>query len=152
MNVLDAAYATVHDFAGGSEALAPRMGMSAAVLRAKVNPNTDRNHLTLAEADRMLGLTGDFRVLQALAAAHGFALQALRDVDADASIAGLVLDANTAAGHVATSIRHALTDGLITENEMRTIGAAGLREQQVIVRLLAHLRTLTGRRLPGDGL
>lgn len=43
MNVTDAAYVTVHQYPGGSEALTPRLGMSAAVLRGKVNPNGDSN-------------------------------------------------------------------------------------------------------------
>ncbi|MBP2603670.1 hypothetical protein J2770_001045 [Acinetobacter calcoaceticus] len=42
MNILDAAYNTVHDFKGGANALASRMGMkSPAVLNSKVNPNTE---------------------------------------------------------------------------------------------------------------
>ena len=71
MNVTDAADATVHDYPGGSESLAPRMGMSAAVLRNKVNPGNDRNHLSLSEADRLMRVTGDHRILQALADQHG---------------------------------------------------------------------------------
>ncbi|MFH7611555.1 hypothetical protein RA272_29150, partial [Pseudomonas syringae pv. tagetis] len=68
MNVTDAAYDTVHQYPGGSEALAPRLGMSAAVLRGKVNPNTDRNLLSLQEADALMARTGDFRILHALCA------------------------------------------------------------------------------------
>src|SRR5690606_4424393 len=71
MNVIDAAYSTVHDYPGGAEALAARMGKSAAVLRSKVNPNTSTHHLTLAEADEILGKTRDLRMLHALAANHG---------------------------------------------------------------------------------
>ncbi|WP_341772648.1 phage regulatory CII family protein, partial [Burkholderia pseudomallei] len=48
MNIIDAAYAVVHDYPGGSESLAPRLGMSAAVLRNKVNPNNATHHLGLA--------------------------------------------------------------------------------------------------------
>ena len=45
MNILDAAYHTVHDYKGGANALAPRMGMkSPAVLNSKVNPITDTHH------------------------------------------------------------------------------------------------------------
>ena len=36
MNTIDASWHTVHEYPGGSEALAPRLGMSAAVLRTKV--------------------------------------------------------------------------------------------------------------------
>jgi len=71
MNITDAAYNTVHDHPGGASALAPRMGIkSPAVLNSKVNPNTDTHHLTLAEASKLMALTGDFRILQALSAEH----------------------------------------------------------------------------------
>lgn len=60
MNVTDAAYDTVHQHPGGSEALAPRLGISAAVLRGKVNPNSDRNLLSLQEADALMARTGTF--------------------------------------------------------------------------------------------
>jgi hypothetical protein len=53
MNITDAAHKTVKDYPGGSEALAVRIGMSAAVLRNKVNPNNTTHHLTLAEASEI---------------------------------------------------------------------------------------------------
>lgn len=53
MNVKDATHATVHDYPGGAESLAPRMGIkSPQVLRNKVNPTTDTHHLRLDEAIR----------------------------------------------------------------------------------------------------
>lgn len=81
MNVQDAAYRTVHDYPGGSESLAPRLGMSAAVLRGKVNPNNDRNILSLHEASQIMGVSDDFQMLHALAASHGFGLHALESGD-----------------------------------------------------------------------
>ena len=48
MNVVDAAYLAVHTYPGGSESLGPRIGMSPAVLRNKVNPNCSTHHLSLA--------------------------------------------------------------------------------------------------------
>ena len=70
MNVTDAAHKTAHAYPGGCDALGDRMEMRPGVLRNKVNPNNDKHHLTLAEADEMMGLTGDHRILQALAAEH----------------------------------------------------------------------------------
>ncbi|PNE77837.1 hypothetical protein A8H37_06130 [Burkholderia thailandensis] len=40
MNILDTAHAVAHNYPGGCESLAPRLGVSPAVLRSKVNPNT----------------------------------------------------------------------------------------------------------------
>lgn len=74
MNVIDAAYRTVHDYPGGSETLGQRMGISPAVLRSKVNPNTTTHRLALDEADQMMGMTSNYAILQAMAASHGFGL------------------------------------------------------------------------------
>lgn len=64
MNILDAAYHTVHDFLGGASALASRMGIkSPAVLNSKVNPNTHTHHITLLEAVKLMEITGDYRIL-----------------------------------------------------------------------------------------
>lgn len=149
MNVEDAAYATVHDAPGGAAALAPRMGMSAAILRAKVCPGTNRNKLMLEEADKLMGLTGDFRILQAMNAEHGFAMQPLPEHEGAAgeSLGELVLDSNIAAGTFAGAIRAALSDGLISEREMKAISAAGLAEQAVIMSLMEKLRAATGKHL-----
>ena len=65
MNIHDAAHATVHDYPGGAASLAPRLGMVQAVLNSKVNPNTHTHHLTLAEAMRIMTMTGDHRILRA---------------------------------------------------------------------------------------
>src|SRR5690606_24175262 len=72
MNILDAAYNTVHDYPGGAAALAPPMGMnSAAVLNSKVNPHTETHHLSLIVASKMMAMTSDYRVLQELNSEHG---------------------------------------------------------------------------------
>ena len=63
MNIHDAAHATIHDYPGGAASLAPRLGMVQAVLNSKVNPNTHTHHLTLAEALRVMVMTGDHRIL-----------------------------------------------------------------------------------------
>lgn len=72
MNLSDAAYATAHDYAGGTPSLAPRMGISGAMLRNKVNPNDATHHLTLSEAMRMQSLTGDHRILHAMSDELGY--------------------------------------------------------------------------------
>ncbi|MBK8019106.1 MAG: hypothetical protein IPK20_22085 [Betaproteobacteria bacterium] len=68
----DAAYNTVHDYPGGAEALAPRMGKSAKVLDSKVNRNEFRHHLTLREAVQIMGLTGDHRMVRAICRHLGY--------------------------------------------------------------------------------
>lgn len=140
MNALDAADLTVHDYPGGSESLAPRVGMSAAILRGKVNVNNDRNHLTLAEADRIMAVTGDHRILQALAAEHGYALHRLDDAPRHGSIAAALLEVGMAHGELSRVIHDALIDGVISDNEMDAIAAAGLANQAQTIGLINRLR------------
>lgn len=125
MNVQDAAYATVHGYPGGSESLAPRLGMSPAVLRGKVNPNNDRNILSLAEADAMMGVSGDHRILHALAAEHGYTLQPVEgEADPVSCLMGAVLATSAAKGDLSDVLSRALEDQVITPNEMAEIHKA----------------------------
>ncbi len=75
MNVIDAALAVGLNYPGGVAALAPRIGLSIAALRAKLNPNDRREDITLAEAVSMQLLSGYHRVLFAMAAELGYVCQ-----------------------------------------------------------------------------
>ncbi|PTN55847.1 phage regulatory CII family protein [Stenotrophomonas panacihumi] len=143
MNILDAAHKTVKSYPGGSESLAPRIGMSAAVLRNKVNPNNDTHHLTLAEASEIMGVTSDDRILHALAAEHGYTLQPM-GASNSSTVMGAMLDHVSSHGAFAQAIQDALSDGLISENEMRSIYAAGAAQMGTVVTLLQRLRAATG--------
>ncbi|WP_353630655.1 phage regulatory CII family protein [Achromobacter xylosoxidans] len=125
MNTKDAAYHTVHDYAGGSESLGPRVGISAAVLRNKVNPNNETHHLTLAEAQRIVDITDDERILRAWAHARGLLLiKAPEGSDCDMSVLEAVVDAGVAHGQWMQTIHSALADGKVDTNEVQAIKAA----------------------------
>lgn len=145
MNITDAAHKTVKDYPGGSEALAVRIGMSAAVLRNKVNPNNNTHHLTLAEASEIMGVTGDDRILHAMAAEHGYTLQKMQ-ADGMASVMGAMLENAAKQGAFAQALQEALADGLISENEMKAISSAGTAQVEAMINLLARLRAVTGQR------
>ena len=79
MNVADACFATVHDYPGGAEALGPRLGKLGTSLSAEVrqvppggvfsaDPKRSAAKLGLLDALRIMQLTGDCRMLYALAA------------------------------------------------------------------------------------
>ena len=74
MNTRDAAYLTGHHYPGGVPALAARMGMDARELSRKLNPNTSA--LSLDEAVVLMALSGDHRILHAMAAELGYRLEA----------------------------------------------------------------------------
>lgn len=149
MNVFDAAHATVHAYLGGSESLAPRLGMSAALLRNKVNPNNDRNQLTLGEASLLVGLTGDSRILQALANEHGYQLAMVDGRVPDGSITDLTLDMATAMGDLARKIKTAQCDGVISERELREIERAGMSSMHTVMLLLRKLTAMRACRPVG---
>lgn len=137
MNVTDAAYDTVHQYPGGSEALAPRLGMSAAVLRGKVNPNTDRNLLSLQEADALMARTGDFRILHALCAQHGFVAKR-SDAPEAGSLISALLQAAAAKGDLAELVSSALDDGRISPNEAAAIARGCAAVMARLVQVSQH--------------
>ena len=74
MNTRDAAYMTGHSYPGGVPALAARMGMDARALSLKLNPNDAAHTLSLDEAVVLMALTGDHRILNAMASELGYVL------------------------------------------------------------------------------
>ena len=126
MNSIDAAYATVHDYPGGSESLGPRVGISPAVLRNKVNPNNDTHHLTFAEARRVADLTGDHRMLQAWAHEAGFLLIKAPEGthECDMSVLEAVVETGVAHGQWMQTIHAALADGRVDQKEVEAITEA----------------------------
>ncbi|TGR55680.1 hypothetical protein EN794_004555 [Mesorhizobium sp. M00.F.Ca.ET.151.01.1.1] len=144
MNVTDAAYDTVHQYRGGSEALAPRMGMSAATLRGKVNPNTDRNLLSLQEADTLMARTGDYRILHALCAEHGFIAQRV-DAPESGSLITALLSAAAAKGDLAELVSEAMADNRITPNEADAIARACQQVMAALVQVSQHAEAAAER-------
>lgn len=66
------AYRIAHDPKhGGCEGIAPRLGLSPAVLRNKVNIHNDNNHLRLDEAFALMSVTGDEGIIKAMATQLG---------------------------------------------------------------------------------
>ncbi|BDU17548.1 MULTISPECIES: phage regulatory CII family protein [Lysobacter] len=138
MNIIDAAYQTVHDYPGGSESLAPRIGMSPAVLRNKVNPNNDTHHLTVREANMIMAFTKDYRMLHALSAEHGFVLQKAEDA-AEGTVFQLLLRANAAEGDLDKELNDALADGRLTQNELKRVLAKNMAQASAQMALMRKL-------------
>lgn len=147
MNVVDAAHGTVHDYPGGAAALAARFitraggSMSPAVLNSKVDPGKDTHHLTLAEADKLMAFTADYRVLHALAANHGHvAVQTGSETPAcDMAILEIIARAWASNGDVGAAVNDALSDGRIERHEVervrRAIYPVQMALQQLVMRL-----------------
>lgn len=145
MNTQDAAHHTVHDYPGGSVSLAPRIGMSAAVLRNKVNPHCQTHHLTLDEADRIMSMTGDCRMLHALAANHGHVCVAMPgDAPAsDLAVLEMVTSVWRSNGDVGRAIDDVLSDGRVDAHELPTVEAAIYQHIQTLQALLQRLQGMS---------
>lgn len=138
MNVLDAAYSTVHDHDGGAAALAPRMGMAQAILNSKVNPNTSTHHLRLDEANKLMAFTGDFRMLHALAFEHNFVCipkpQAIPE-QTNMDFLEMLLELGESKGEVCKTIKQGWADRQITRGEAIDI-------EEAIHQMVCKLETL----------
>jgi hypothetical protein len=123
VNITDAAYAVAHDYPGGTESLAPRLGMSGAVLRNKVNQNNTTHHLTLAEAVRMSDITGDLRVLQAWAREAGMALMEIPQPEncSDGEVLEMMAESMKTFGDVGHQITRTFEDGRVEQHEVRRV-------------------------------
>ncbi|ROT45027.1 phage regulatory CII family protein [Pusillimonas sp. NJUB218] len=147
MNPIDAFYHTVHDQPGGAESLAPRMGMSAAVLRNKADPKKECNKPLLADVDKIMDLTGDYRVLRALAHKHGFLLVRAPEnctVESDMSVLEHVTGLMVAQGKFAQEIHTALADGDLSAKEMTKIEEVGQAFMTEVVEIQQRLRGMVG--------
>lgn len=144
MNTKDAAYHTVHDYAGGSESLGPRVGISAAVLRNKVNPNNDTHHLTYAEAIRITGITGDVRMIEAWAALHDRVLVKLPDSGtSDMDVLSDCIAMQTQLGRYMQEIQTALQDGKVDKAEIAIVRQQALITQARVAALVSCLEGMS---------
>lgn len=147
MNHLDAFHETVHSAPGGCESIAPRMNMSAAILRNKANPNSVTNKPTLDEADRLMGITGNHAILHALAANHGYVCVRVEDGAAPGDMAMLEMVAKVwqTNGEVGAEINKALADGRITRAEIQRVREAVRRTECALETVLAGLEGMAER-------
>lgn len=141
MNITTAADLTVHDYKGGSEALGAVIGMSPAVLRNKVNPNNTTHHLTLAEADRIVRMTGDVRILAAFAHGNGYLLVKAPEAcgESDMSVLEQVAALMIAHGKFGHEVYDALADGGVDRGEVAREKAAGRSVMEAVIAVESRL-------------
>lgn len=147
MSPQDAIHHVVHDFPGGAEALAPRIGRGAQVLRNKVTlegvAGVRRSHEpTLADVAAITRITGDLRVLDALAAEVGAVVLRLPVIESlgDAALLDMVLTVNDEYGQACAALRDGLADGEINRQEFARIERETLEAVRGQLELLDRLR------------
>lgn len=137
MNVFDAAYNIGHDYPGGAEALAARMGIVPAVLRAKLNPNTNTNHVTLADAMKLQHLTNRTDIVEAMADDLGGVFMPMPTIS-DEDVTHAIRKAVGEFGNYMQLVDSALDDDCVTKNEARNLAASMI---QMIARA-THLQAM----------
>lgn len=148
MNPQDAIHHVVHDFPGGAEALAPRIGRGAQVLRNKVTLSHDgarRSHEpTLADVSAISRVTGDLRVIEALAAENGAVVVRLPDMSgvADDALLDLLLTSSQEYGEACAALRDALADGEVDRVEFDRIEREMLESVRAQIEVLDRVRGL----------
>lgn len=120
MNITDAAFATVHDYPGGSESLGPRVGIDPAVLRNKVNSKNTMHHLRLDESVRVQGVSGDHHICRAMNEELGY-LPPIPRVDfavSDLALLETYTRLMSELGDFSGKFHTALSDGHLTIKEV----------------------------------
>lgn len=141
MNPRDAFHLTVHDYPGGCEALAVRLGMSAVILRNKANAGHLHNKPMIDDVDRVMAITGDHRILHSLAQNHGYVCFRMGDeaTASDMAVLELVTQVWTTNGEVGAEVNRTLADGRVDPDEVARVRAAVYRAQQALLEVVARL-------------
>lgn len=146
MKVAIAAYDTVHDYTGSLETLAEALGIkSPQVLRNKVSLNEEKSHhLTLREAQLLMKVTSNHRILEALAddiggifvpvPKHGSAnmLSAVNNISAMSKEFGALIE----------EVAGDLADGVITTTELKRIEKEAGRLRLALSAMIADLSAI----------
>lgn len=148
MDILSAAADTVHEFPGGSDAMAAALNKSGGALRRELK-GADGNKLGLLDASRIIRRAKDHRIIHALCAEHGMVAIPVSDDGGAGDILGLLLEKQQANGDLASEVQHALADGQITLNELTRLRTAFARQQAVLDRMYRHLLGLHTAAQPG---
>lgn len=146
MNIIDAAYATTHDYPGGTVSLAPRMGMSSAVLRGKVNPNDAGHKLTVGEAVKMQDITGDHRIMLAMSDHLGYTCIKLPMPGAsDMEMLDAFLEVSKELGEMSREFQSDWSDGKIDPVELDRLRSRLYALQQAVAYLMARIESLASQ-------
>lgn len=138
MHILDAAYHVIHDYPGGADSLAPRVGKTGTTLNHEAK-RTGQAKLGLETAVKLSALTGDLRILEAFALACDCMVVPLpgAHLPADRQVMAGLASMLTEQAHVVVAVSKALDDNRISDNERAAI-------YKEVSELMAVMRKLLG--------
>ena len=138
MNILDAAYATGHDYPGGAHALGPRLGMTGKMLANKLNPFDVNHKVTLSEALQMQVLTGDHRILMAMADELGYVAIPAPGCVSDDDVSHALASMCAEFGDYMRKVDESMRDGKVTASELRGLE----KERAEMIASATHLQSV----------
>ena len=138
-------YDTVHD--AGTAKLATQLGISRQVLINKVNPNDDRNHLSLHQAQAVMQATGDVRILRTQAALLGYEIVPREQAAEPDPLASLVSTMSETAEAIQATAQ-AMEDGRLTQRELAACRKEIAEAVDQFSRLEASLIAFADRQQP----
>lgn len=129
------AYRVGHEFSGSVAGLASLMGKGDVVLRNKLNPNNDGNHLTIEEFEMMLDFANRNQdAAEYFAAKAGGVFMKVPNVpESDLGLLDLFMGTTKELGDVASTFQTAYSDGNYTPKEF---DALSIEVDEVIAKLL----------------
>lgn len=146
MSILDAAYNTVHDYQGGARKLAERMGKSPTSLCHEVNPpDGSTAKFGLLDAAKVMDLTGDHRIMHALAQRLGGMFLPLSGMDLESSDAMHLAEVAREFGELMAVVASSTVDGVITDNELDRIQREWGELQRVGAQMVGHFARLNAK-------
>lgn len=135
-----AAAATITDDFNISE-LARCMGKSEKTLAAKLSNDVDTHHLNLSEAIAITELTGDERILKAWALGRQKVLFPIPSTGlTDDEFADVLLTVQEASGQLASTVKKARADGVISEKDYADIHRSTVSAIEKLLQLDAELK------------
>lgn len=145
-----AAFQTVNEFPGGARALGPIVGINGSVLAHKVSLTDAANQLTVPQARTVMRAAGDYRMLLGLAQDLDHVCIAVAGLDDVGALEQAIASSTQRFGEYLTAVSLAISDGVVTTNELRRIDKDLGRCQAALNRLRAacavRLATVKGRR------
>lgn len=139
-----AIYKTVHDFRGGAKALSAHLSVRPGTLQNKADPACETHHLSVSEALAIMLVSGDYRILHALARETQHACIRLSDLSGvtDVDLLSSYATMNKELGDVAAELVEAFADGVIDRAEYRSIREEMFEAINAQLELLKRLEVL----------
>lgn len=133
-----------NDYPGGVAAVAAIIGCKASTLQNKLNPTQTTHKLLASEAEGILQLTSDARIMDAVCAQHGGAvwvnLGRVNGTASDMAMLDNITELVKRVGDLSARVHESLADGVVDRDELARLETATLRLTQSAFQVLERAK------------